>query len=181
MKKLLYALLCVVGMTVLFSTSTQAACDQTFYGTLRQGKQSTFYDEFINNRSSNVYLRNYDVSYTEQYDYNRSSSFPSFAWTDAIKSANYTVKPGQTTQFVRATSAYPVYDVPATRSYNNFLITYTVTWSPDVAGNDKRSHTECMYYEVTRCGDGVVDSGYGETCDDGANNGKPGYCKTDCT
>jgi hypothetical protein len=173
MKNILYVLCCACGVSIGFLTYVQAACDQTFYGTLRQGKQYTFNDTFTNKGSSSVYLWNYKVDYTEEKDYNRSSSFPSFAWTDTIKSANYEVKKGSSVMFLKATSAYPVYDVPASRSFNNLVLKYTVTYSTDVAGNNKYSHTECKYYEVSRCGDGTVDSDYNETCDDGANNGKP--------
>lgn len=31
------------------------------------------------------------------------------------------------------------------------------------------------------CGDGVINEWAGELCDDGENNGKPGYCNQDCT
>ncbi|MBS9784444.1 hypothetical protein KGV55_03775, partial [Candidatus Gracilibacteria bacterium] len=40
---------------------------------------------------------------------------------------------------------------------------------------------ECFGYTVRWCGDGVTDSNDGETCDDGKNNGKPGYCNSTCT
>jgi hypothetical protein len=36
-----------------------------------------------------------------------------------------------------------------------------------------------MYYTITRCGDGVVDSDY-ETCDDGVQNGTAGKCSMSC-
>jgi cysteine-rich repeat protein len=38
---------------------------------------------------------------------------------------------------------------------------------------------------VTKCGDGITQrpnsSGFNEVCDDGTNNGKPGYCSADCS
>jgi hypothetical protein len=172
MKKFLYSLIGIIAVSTGLLTYAQAACDQTFYGTLRQGKQYTFNDTWNNNGSSSAYLRSYNVGYSEQYDYNRSSSFPSFGRTSAIKSANYEVKKGSSMEILTASSAYPVYEVPASRSSNNLTVTYTVTYSTDKAGTNKKSHTECKYYEISRCGDGVIDSNYGETCDDGSNNGK---------
>ena len=31
-----------------------------------------------------------------------------------------------------------------------------------------------------RCGDGKIQTNFGEKCDDGANNGRPGFCGTNC-
>jgi hypothetical protein len=33
------------------------------------------------------------------------------------------------------------------------------------SNNNLYSHKECAYYEITRCGDGIIDSEYGEKCD----------------
>lgn len=42
------------------------------------------------------------------------------------------------------------------------------------------THKEHTFYYASWCGDGVVDSRYGEKYDDGKNNGKPGFATTDC-
>jgi hypothetical protein len=54
---------------------------------------------------------------------------------------------------IKADKAYPIHSVPASRSYDNLLIKYTLTYSTDAAGNNKYAHTECKYYEISRCGD----------------------------
>ena len=41
-----------------------------------------------------------------------------------------------------------------------------------------KTHT---FFKAAWCGDGVVDTQFGEKYDDGPNNGKPGYASTDCT
>lgn len=48
--------------------------------------------------------------------------------------------------------------------------------------NRKKIHThyENVFYYGAWCGDGVVDTRFGEKYDDGANNGKPGFATTDC-
>ena len=141
-----------------------ASCDQTFYGTLRHNKQYTFYDDFSAN-SSDKWLWNWEMDYSEEYDYNNSSSFPQFGWTSDIKNADWKVAKNTSMTVLEAGSAYPILSVPASRSYDNFFLQYTLTYSTDEAGKNKYTHTECKYYEVSRCGDGVVDTSYGETCD----------------
>lgn len=42
-------------------------------------------------------------------------------------------------------------------------------------------HKEHAFFKAAWCGDGVVDTQFGEKYDDGPNNGKPGYASTDCT
>ena len=37
---------------------------------------------------------------------------------------------------IKADRTYPIYSVPASRSYDNFLIKYTLTYSTDEAGNN---------------------------------------------
>ena len=119
----------MLTQTVAFAADS---CDDTFYGTLRYNKQYTFYDDFHAN-SSNKWMWDSRVDYQEQYDYNQSSSFPTFAWTDTIKNNNWLVSAGGTTRVIQATSAYPILAVPAVRSYNNFLIKYALTYSTDKA------------------------------------------------
>jgi hypothetical protein len=89
--------------------------------------------------------------YTEEYDYNNSSSFPNFNWTQQLKNADYKVAKNTTMTVIEADSTYPIYSVPASRSYNNFVIKYTLTYSTDEAGKNKYTHTECKYYEISRC------------------------------
>jgi len=57
---------------------------------------------------------------------------------------------------------------PLTRSYNNLLVKYTAKLygSYDQTNWDgPYYHTECKYYEISWCGDGVLDTSYGEVCD----------------
>ena len=46
------------------------------------------------------------------------------------------------------------------------MVKYTVTYSKSPEKTAPRtSHVECKYYEITRCGDGIVDTDRGEICD----------------
>ncbi len=58
--------------------------------------------------------------------------------------------------------------------------TYGFTADGKINGKDKSVHKEHIFYYGSWCGDGVVDSQFGEKYDDGINNGKPGYASTDC-
>lgn len=74
-----------------------------------------------------------------------------------------------------------MYDYPTSRS-NQLLVIYSLQvqgQNPDLSWTSPVTHNECMYYTITRCGDGVVDAGY-ETCDSGANNGTAGNCNLTC-
>ena len=58
--------------------------------------------------------------------------------------------------------------------------TYGFTVDGKINGKDKSVHKEHIFYYGSWCGDGVVDSQFGEKYDDGINNGKSGYASTDC-
>ena len=147
--------------------STPSWCDETFYDKLRYGHQYTFYDDF-SAWSSNKWLRRWVMEYQEQYDYNKSSDFPAFAWTTNLVNNNYMVAANTTMRVLQATSPYPILAVPAQRAYNNLFIKYTIVYSSDSAWTNKVAHSECAYYEITRCGDGIIDSDYWEECDPGS-------------
>ena len=69
---------------------------------------------------------------------------------------------------MKAESPYPIYINPPVRSENNFVIKYRVEYSTNSSeSSTKYYHTECKYYEISRCGDGVVDTNYDEVCDPG--------------
>jgi hypothetical protein len=55
--------------------------------------------------------------------------------------------------------------IPAVRSYDNLFIKYSLVYSTDSAWQNKYGHSECVYYEISRCGDGTLDTDYDETCD----------------
>ena len=86
--KRVYILLWLLLVSLFPTFANAAGCDSTFYGTLRQWKQYTFYDDF-NANSSDKWLWNRAWEYTEEYDYNNSTSFPQFNWTTQLKNADY--------------------------------------------------------------------------------------------
>ena len=132
MKKLALICLSLVSIMPIVFGSVSAKCDQNFYKTLRYGKQYTFRDEF-NANSSDKWIWDYSVTSNEQYDYNNSTSFPEFDWTDEIVSADYKVPANKTMSVIKAKSPYQILQVPLQRSYDNLLLTYTIQYSTDEA------------------------------------------------
>lgn len=66
----------------------------------------------------------------------------------------------------------------------NFTAVYKINvrfYNSQLQPTGQQTHVECASIGARSCGDGVVDSGDGETCDDGANNGQPGRCNSTCT
>lgn len=108
---------------------------------------------------------------------------PGFSWTQDIKNLGYTITPGKSVKIIIADRPYQIRAVPPKRAKDNLVIRYTIKYSLDSQGNNKKEHTECAYYEVTWCGDGVLDRDYGEQCDRKDPN-KTGWgnggCDTSC-
>ena len=68
---------------------------------------------------------------------------------------------------------YHIYTAPTQRAWDNIYIEYTIWYgneykSPAPSKSNLYSHKECAYYEISRCGDGVLDTEYGEECDPGS-------------
>ncbi len=182
MKKSLLFLL-VSFLSIIGFSHAQDSCDQVFYWSLRYYKWYVFNDTFNNPGPSSYYIWNYKVDYREQFDYNNSTDFPQFWRTDTIKSKKYEVKKWEDIKFIEAKTPYYIYSVPQTRDKNNLFLKYTLTYSTDSAWTNKKDITECKYYEISWCWDGMIDSTYNETCDNWKNNSNtiPGACRLDCS
>lgn len=175
---LLVSLLSIIGFSY-----AQDSCDQVFYWSLRYSKWYIFNDTFINSSKSSYYIRNKQIDYREQYDYNNSTSFPQFWRTDIIKANKYEIKWWKEIKVIEATTPYYINAVPLKREKDNLFLKYTLTYSSDVAWTNKKDITECKYYEISWCWDGMIDSTYWETCDNWKNNSDtvPWACRLDCS
>jgi hypothetical protein len=64
---------------------------------------------------------------------------------------------------------YNINFAPATRNAKNLVMKYYIDYQPvDAKGilfGTRKTHLECQPYEITWCGDGIVDREYNETCD----------------
>ncbi len=181
MRKIFIILILLGLINYSYSFANTNNCDQVFYGKLRYWQSYKFYDVFKNLWSTTVWIDTVDVKYKEQYDYNGSSNFPLFIWTDWIISKNFEVLPGEEGKIVETNDWYDIKYHPPIRSTDNFSLTYTISYY--VLSNwiwrGPYTHVECKYYEITWCWDWVLDFDYGEQCDDG-NNINGDWCDANC-
>jgi hypothetical protein len=59
---------------------------------------------------------------------------------------------------LKSDSIYQINAVPSTRAPGNLYIKYVVEYANDETANTRYQHTECYPYEISRCGDGKVDT-----------------------
>ena len=156
----------------------KADCDATFYGKLRHGRGYVFDDQITGTPTKSRYLKDFKVDHREQLDFNGADPFPSFEWTKEIKNQNMILNPNQTIKILTATSPYYVREKPIKRDKNNLYLEYTI-WYSDSQNGAWSAEKECKYYEITRCGDGILDPEYGETCDPN-DPSKTGWGKGGC-
>ena len=138
-------------------------CDETFYKSLRHRWEYTFDDKF-NSRWADSWLRSFDVNFVEQKDFNRWAN-PTFSWTTELVNNNMKVWKDQTMKVITSSPKYQILDTPDKRSRDNLYIEYTIKYSTTQNGSATKWHKECIYYEISRCGDWVLDTDYNEVCD----------------
>ncbi len=182
-KSILFIGVAIVINFIWFSfVSAASVCDQSFNGgMLRDNKTYQFYDEWNNNGTATDYMNNYWVSYKETGTWNEGPSstwsyldpWSDFDWTQTLKNTGYWV-PGNSRMRIVDTGPtnwrikkHPTSRTQGTVSSYDFALRYKVSYDnsnnyPDTS--DDKIHTECVYYSVTWCGDGVRDLGY-EICD----------------
>lgn len=125
MKKITISLVAVVAAMLLpvssfaasatFDDGTTWNCDQYFAPEpVRYWTNYTFSDNFINyDTSRNVYLNTFQIQYKgAQY----LSAGSDFAWTQAIRNANFTVSPGQTISTLTTGPNWAIVKHPTTRA-----------------------------------------------------------------
>jgi hypothetical protein len=59
---------------------------------------------------------------------------------------------------LKADKVYKINAKPASRSQDNLFIKYVIEYANDEAATTRYQHTECYPYEISRCGDGKVDT-----------------------
>ena len=160
------------------------ACDQSFNGTLRYGTAVQFTDSFNNSTAGSVGISSVATQFSG-FDASGDGATPNFGWTSSFAAGNYIVRPGQTNVPVVESSNYSINYHPANRSAAAINVVYNASYYlGDAAGSTwdggGHTHSECVSYQITWCGDGVKDPE--EQCDNGAANGTPGNsCSAACT
>jgi hypothetical protein len=82
-----------------------------------------------------------------------------------------------TSMIIIESTPYHLVTHPTIRNPNNLYIEYTVRYdnvkyATTPSKSNLYSHKECFRYEISRCGDGTIDSEYGEVCDPGSEETK---------
>ena len=161
-----------VGVFLSFAFTTAYAdfsqCNQTFNFTVRYGQAYQFFDEFNASDIQPSYITSWGVTY-ENPSYLNSGT--PFAFTADIIGRQYVIPAGQTVRVLDSgTNGWLIAQHPLVRTTvgHDFGIRYDIGYDhsnnyPDAS--DDKHHTECAYYRVSWCGDGILDTAEGETCD----------------
>ena len=165
----------------------QTWCKDYFTRSLRLWETKVFIDSW-HAEWHDRYIYDKDVKFSENHgDYNNGAD-PTFKWTDQLINNWMKIDANTSMQIIESTP-YHLITPPSVRSPNNLYVEYTV-WYDNVrheyipSRDNLYSHKECFKYEISRCGDGVIDSGYNEVCDPGSEwtailpNGQ--ICNSDC-
>ena len=165
-----------------FTSAFAAVCDQSFNGwLLRYDKTYEFYDVWNNNGTQPDYMNNCWIGYTQGGSWDEWTTAnwsyldkgSDFAWTQTLRNRNFTVAWNSSLEIINSgNTKWRIQKKPSTRTNGtknsyDFGLRYRISYDnsnnyPNT--NDDKIHTECIYYSVTWCGDGVRDAGY-EVCD----------------
>ena len=154
-------------------------CDEIYHYTLRQGYDYIFWDIFHAKDADRRLYWNPVVNFIEQKDYNRWAN-PTFRRTNW--DSDKMVPEDASIKVVESTPEYHIYDHPDIRSDDNLYIEYDLQYANrSNAPQDRwRSHKECVYYQISWCGDGKIDTDWewkgandkAEVCDPGSEDTK---------
>ncbi len=195
-KKIISLISLVVAIPVTISTAQAEYdvefggsynCDKVSHGKLRwEPTKKTYFYTFENqvyNNSEAHKIYGYRFIFDEQGDFNDEEN-PDFKPTSWIMNKSTVVKKGDKGVWLKATKEYPIINKPLVRKKNNLKTIYEMqylnktngykngNWITKSSIDNLQKHYTCKYYEVTWCGDGIVDnykdaSGeqISETCD----------------
>jgi len=157
---------------------------------LRVWQSVQFYDEFYNNSWNAV--RIFSKSFKGQFlaDSNIwgfTNANENFLFTPWIIGKKWIINTGERGIFMETQERYNINFAPATRNAKNLVMKYYIDYQPvDAKGilfGTRKTHLECQPYEITWCGDGIVDREYNETCDPNdpkKTNWWNGWCDREC-
>jgi len=180
----------VVGTATSSNQSAKHAqdvvCDTRSQGVLRAGKSHIFAPIFTNSNQKLAFVNQVTAAIFPAWDYEgkgTTSNSDFFQESAELIDRNYLIKPNEGVVTMRS-SGYPILHTPPARARDNLRVISRSTYSlmnSDKAWGAGKSLAHCADYQISWCGDGVVDVEDGETCDDGELNGSPGKCNISCT
>ena len=157
--------------------------DKILKRTLRKGKKYSFDNTYSNKKNNPIKIKKFNYKVLEEYDLNGDKILPKFIWTPALRSRNYIINSKESMKILisKDNSQYAIVYNPPIRSYDNFIIEYTISHTNIINGKEVGYYTHVDYvkYEVSWCGDGIKDFKYNESCDDGNRKSGDG-CSSTC-
>ena len=169
--------------------NTPSGCDKTItWQKLRLGKYYVFQDEF-DSKWTTRYLYDFKVNFNENHwDYDNNPVDPKFSWTNELIANGKKVDWKMMVITSPLDPKYHIVSTPSQRAWNNIYIEYIIWYdniyhSTTPSNSNLYSHKECAYYEITWCGDGVLDTEDGELCDPADPSHAwwgDGWCSKDC-
>jgi hypothetical protein len=54
---------------------------------------------------------------------------------------------------IESSPKYQILDTPDKRARDNLYVEYTIKYATSQTSTREQSHKECIYYEISRCGD----------------------------
>ena len=154
---------------VMFGKDPYGTPGYTVHTSVLQGNSSNWHADMTFESTPN--LTWYKIS-------NKGTDYAYTTFKKGVRTEFTKNRPGTSIRFIKGE---PTFDRNAPMLRMTFTTTtYGLTQDKKINGKDKNVHKEHVFYYGSWCGDGVVDSQFGEKYDDGINNGKPGYASTDC-
>ena len=141
--------------------------ENTFHYKLRQNYKYTFWDIFDARDADRRLFWDPEVIFIEQKDFNRWEN-PTFRWTN--RNSEKKVSMNTSEKILESTPEYHILDVPDIRTGNNLYIEYSIKYANSRTAPEyrRKTHKECVFYEISWCGDGEVDKDW-----DGKKNDEP--------
>jgi len=156
------------------SVDSPFTCKQTYKFVVREGDSRTF-GLVLNGGNHRIKIKNVDW-----FSSGDQKAIPDFKYTELIRQRNGVIQPNESIKILIAESIYE-FSRPPFRKENNLLIGKSYVLE-NMATGEEMYHSDCALYEVTSCGDGIVDKEY-EECDpqdpkkEGWRNGCDSNCK----
>jgi len=136
--------------------------------TIRLGKNYLFFDNFSSHNT--IKFKHYDVTFNPDTIYNKRKG-PNFYPTNWVKSNKYILKSNiGEKKIIGSNKFYKIKTIPFNnkRSYNNIRIYYKLDYVDYIDGKEigkVKTNVDVAHYAISWCGDGVIDTQYGEECE----------------
>ena len=144
---------------VMFGKDPYGTPGYTVHTSVLQGNSSNWHADMTFESTPN--LTWYKIS-------NKGTDYAYTTFKKGVRTEFTKNRPGTSIRFIKGE---PTFDRNAPMLRMTFTTTtYGLTQDKKINGKDKNVHKEHVFYYGSWCGDGVVDSQFGEKYDDGINN-----------